>query len=310
MAPELRGVIGACLTPFDASGSLDIRALARQIEYTVHDVDALAVVAVEASEYRALDEKAREAAIRTVVAEVGGRVPVIAGASDASAVAVVARIEFAAAAGADLAQVLIPAAPWGGRYSHDQLVAFFGEVDQASPLPVVAYHNPSTGTDLDIATYVALSELRSVTCFKESSRDITKISRLVHLLAGKAAYFTTMQPMLITLLLGGAGATMPPPATRIAAMVRNAFDAGDLDTAVAWQQLFSFFPGGWGRFGLAPLMKAAMRHVGVDIGDPVPPHGALPADIDEALGRFIGGCGLVGDLPAPVHELRRLAGVG
>ncbi len=309
MSSPLSGVIGACLTPFDSAGAVDLTALAAQLDYLAEDADAIAVGAVEASEYRVLDDDTRHRLLGDAVRLVDGRVPVIAGASDPTARGVIARIESAAELGAGFAQVLIPPAPWAGAYTHDQLVDYFGLIDEAAVLPVVAYQNPSTGTDLSIATYVELSKYDSIIAFKESSRDLSKITRLITLLQPQAAYFTTMQPMLITLMLGGAGATMPPPGTRVAAHIRDAHRAGDLDLALAWQQVFSFFPGKWGHYGLAPLMKTAMRHVGVEMGSAVAPRSRL-TDADEAeLAGFIRGCGITTLEPASVDVLKRLAGI-
>ena len=106
----------------------------------------------------------------------------------------------------------MPIRPWGGQPTIADLIQFFTEVASVSPLPIVAYHNPGPGADPPLDAFVRLSELNKVDYFKESSRDITKITRLIEQiqLAGKANYFTTMQPLLTTLMMGGAGATMPP----------------------------------------------------------------------------------------------------
>ncbi|MCC5948358.1 MAG: dihydrodipicolinate synthase family protein [Nitriliruptoraceae bacterium] len=305
---RLHGIMGACLTPFDAMGGVDLDALGAQIDLLVEDCDAVALGAVEAAEYHVLDDGARAALLRESIARVDGRIPVLAGASAATPDGCLRWIELAADAGADLAYVLMPTTPWGGQPSRGALVTFFTEVTERSPLPVVAYHNPSNGADPDIATLVELSRLDGIVGFKESSRDITKISRLIHEvdLPGHASYFTTMQPMLITLMLGGAGATMPPPGTRIAAKVRDAHAAGDLDAAVAWQRLFAYFPGVWGRHGLAPVMKAALGHLGIDIGGPARPFDAVPDDVRAQLGRFLDGCGLAQGVPADPATLRTL----
>lgn len=307
--PPLRGIIGACLTPFGDDGSVDHQALGRQIEFLVEDVDAVAVAAVEASEWRMLGDAARRDLLRAGVELVGGRVPAIAGATADSVEGVLRWIEFAHSVGADLAQVLMPARPWSGEPGPSELVRFFEAVASRTPLPLAVYHNPGSGADPDVATYVAISEIPQVACFKESSRDIAKILRLIQEidLAGRAAYFTTMQPLLTTLLMGGSGATMPPPATRIAARVRDAVAASDLDTAVRWQQVFSVFPAPWSRFGLTPVMKAAMGHAGIPMGAPASPYQPLDAASDQRLRRFIQGCGLLdGGVPSS-EQLRALA---
>jgi len=122
-----------------------------------------------------------------------------------------------------------------------------------------------------------------VQLIKESSRDLARVSRLIVEIdhAGHARYFTTMEMLLITLMLGGPGATMPPPAVRIGEELCAAYAAGDHAGAAALQRKFSLFPARWIQYGLTPLMKAAMRHVGVDLGEPLPPYQGL-SDADRA----------------------------
>ena len=205
--------------------------------------------------------------------------------------------EHAAKVGADLIQVLMPTRPWGGQPTISDLVQFFSEVATASPLPIVAYHNPGPGADPPLDAFVRLSELDKVEYFKESSRDITKITRLIEQiqLAGKANYFTTMQPLLITLMMGGAGGTMPPPGTRSGARVVQAFREGDIDRARYWQRCFTLFPGKWGAYGLPPIMKSALKHFGVDIGHPARPYAPVNPRDHAQIGQFLNQIGILGD---------------
>lgn len=273
-APPLNGIVGACLTPFKPDGKVDFGALEREIEFMVPDADAITIAAVEASEYSMLDTKDRKQLLREGARMVGGRKPLVLGASSPRMGTVADLAELAAAENADYIQVLAPRRPWGGEPIAAELLAYFENVQEISPLPIVAYHNPACGADPTVETWQRLSELPGVRAIKESSRDISKIGRMIEnvQVQGKADYLTTMQPLLTTLLLGGAGSTMPPPGTRIGARVVEAFRAGDLERARGWQRVFSTFPARWSRYGLPPVMKAAMRHYGVDIGDPMLPY--------------------------------------
>ena len=289
------GIIGACLTPLDEQGRVDYGALEREIDFIVSDADAISIAAVEASEYTMLSSETRRELMRQATAMVAKRIPVILGASSPSPREVLDLAEFAASAGGDMVQVLMPLRPWGGEPAPEEIIRYFEEIAAQSPLPLVAYHNPGPGADPAIPTLVKLSQIPRLQCFKESSRDITKISRLIHEieLSGNAHYFTTMQPLLITLMLGGAGATMPPPGTRIGANVVRAFREGDLDRATRWQQLYSVFPGKWGAYGLPPVMKSAMKHFGIDLGNPARPYRPVSAADHEQIGQFLRESGLL-----------------
>lgn len=306
------GIIGACLTPFGEDDRVDYNALEREIEFLVVDCDAISIAAVEAAEYTMLTINERKELIRRGTEMVGKRVPVLAGCSNASPHEVIEMAEYAASVGADMAQVLMQLRPWGQQPTIAEIVEYFTQVSSASPLPVVAYHNPGPGADPPIETFVKLSELTNLQYFKESSRDITKISRLVEQIerAGKGHYFTTMQPLLLTLMMGGAGATMPPPGTRIGAQVLKAFRAGDLERAKDWQRCFSLFPGKWSAYGLPPVMKSALKHFGVDIGDPVRPYTPVTPRDHAQIGQFLRQIGLLGDgAPATLAIKEAVAGL-
>ncbi len=294
-----RGVIGACLTPFGQDGVVDGRALEREIAFMAGHCDGVSLFGAEASEYRLLSDaerrrwlghaiKASKAAYR--------RVPVLAGVSSPQLREVAELSELAAEAGADLAQVLIPRRPWGPEATKAELVGYFEAVVRMSPLPVFAYHNPSAGSDVSIDVAVELCRIDGVVGYKESSRDMTKIGRLIAEIdhAGHARYFTTMQPMLATVLQGGSGAMMPVPATVLGARLMAAFRAGDLDTARTVQGLFARFPSRWAHYGLTPVMKSALRHLGIDAGSCGAGFATVTAEDDAAIGAFLTDVGVAG----------------
>ncbi|MBM2810063.1 MAG: hypothetical protein HW416_822 [Chloroflexi bacterium] len=287
--PEINGIIGACLTPFDEDGHVNYDALRREIDFILADADAISIGAVEAAEYTMLGHEERKEMLRLGVEMAEGRCPVILGASHPSPRGALELAEYAAKLGADYVQVLMPLRPWGGQPTPQELFDYFAEIAYGSPLPIVAYHNPGPGADPSIEATIRLSTIHRVRAFKESSRDVTKISRLIEEieLTGNAHYYTTMQPLLTTLLMGGSGATMPPPGTVIGARVVRAFRAGDIEEATRWQRVYSTFPGKWAGYGLPPVMKAAMRLFGVDLGDPSPPYQPVNAWDRQEIGNFL-----------------------
>jgi 4-hydroxy-tetrahydrodipicolinate synthase len=286
MSPELirtPGIIAAALTPFTPERRLDVAALERQIDYIVDDCRAAAISigAVETAEYTVLSQEERRELIRRGVAAVRGRAPTIVGVSHPYTPTVLELVELAEEVGADAVQVLAAQRPWGGVPTTGEIVGYYEEIARHTRLPIVVYINPGPGADLPIPACVELAKLDSVAYFKESSRDLRRVGRLIEEIdrAGHARYFTTMEMLLITLMLGGPGATMPPPAVRLAEDLCAAFAAGDYARAAELQRKFSLFPAHWIQYGLTPLMKAAMQHVGVDLGDPAPPYQPLsPAD--------------------------------
>ena len=183
----------------------------------------------------------------------------------------------------------MPRAPSGPPPATAELVAFYEAVAERGPLPIVAYHNPTYGADPSEEAFVRIGDIDGIAAFKESSRDMGKIGRLIAAieLAGRARYFTTMEPLLATVLQGGGGAMMPPPATLIGAEVVAAVRAGDLERAIAAQRWFAVFPGKWRGYGLTPVMKSALRHLGIPLGDVAEPFGRIAPEDHDAIGRFV-----------------------
>jgi 4-hydroxy-tetrahydrodipicolinate synthase len=121
-----------------------------------------------------------------------------------------------------------------------------------------------------------------------------RIGRLIEEIdvAGNARYFTTMEPLLATVMQGAAGAMMPAPATVIGAEVVAAFHAGDFDRAVAAQRHFAVFPTIWRSYGLTAVMKSALENLGIGSRRTVSPFAEVSADDHRAIGAFLAEAGV------------------
>ncbi len=288
---SMPGLIVAPLTPFTADLEVDETALRREIDYVVEDCGATMVVAagVETQEYTYLSLEQRKGLIRRTIECVDRRVPVMVGISHPSFKTAVELAHFAETLGAAAVQLLAPLRPFAGPPTQRDLVAYFEAVARETRLPITLYLNPGPGADVSIPDTIALAKLPRVQLIKESSRDLARVSRLIVEIdrAGHARYFTTMQMLLATLELGGSGATMPPPGSEIARHLIDGFVAGDRDRAAALQLQFALFPSKWMHRGLAPVMKAAMKIIGVPVGQPYPPYGSLTQDEESALAALL-----------------------
>ncbi len=288
---DVPGLIVAPLTPFTPDLKVDEPALRRQIDYVVDECRATMVVAagVETQEYTYLSLEDRKALIRRTIEFVNGRVPVMVGVSHASFKTSIELAQDAERLGAAAVQLLAPQRPFAGPPTRDDLIAYFEAVARETKLPITLYLNPGPGADVSIPDTIALAKLPCVHFIKESSRDLARVSRLIVEIdrAGHARYFTTMQMLLITLMLGGSGATMPPPASEIARHIIDAFVANDYERAAQLQLQFALFPARWMHRGLAPAMKAAMKLIGLSAGEPYPPYSGLTPDETGALAAFL-----------------------
>lgn len=289
---KLPGLIVAPLTPFKrADLSVDWKALEREINYICDDCKAamISVSGVETSEYHYLSFPDRKELIKRTAEMIGGRSGLVVGISHPNTKIALELADLAATLKAEAVQVLAPQRPYGGQPGTQELVDYFGAIADKSPLPLLLYLNPGPGADVGPDATVAITKIDKVKYVKESSRDLARVSRLIVEIdhAGHARYFTTMQMLLITLMLGGSGATMPPPACYIAAKIIDAFNAKDYEKAAKLQLEFAQFPANFQAKGLAPVMKAAMELIDIPLGDPYPPFPAFTAEEKKALGAVL-----------------------
>lgn len=279
------------LTPFDAALKVDRASLSTHIDYAVEACNATMIVAagVETQEYHYLSFDERKGLIRDTIAAVNNRVPVVVGVSHPSYRSAIELGQLAATLGAEAIQLLAPLRPFGGAPTTAELVRYFELIASETGLPIMLYLNPGPGADVAPDATVELAKLDRVEYVKESSRDLARVGRLIEQIdkAGHAQYLTTAQMLLISLQLGGSGATMPPPVAEIGGKIIRAFVDGDLPEAARLQQQLSLFPARWMHRGLMPTMKAALNALGRGIGEPYPPFGTLNADEAAQLAVYL-----------------------
>ncbi len=270
------GLIVAPLTPFTADLKVDTKSLRRQMDYIVDDCKATVVVAagVETQEYTYLSYEERKNLVRATIEAVDGRIPVMVGISHPNYITSIDMAHFAEKEGAQAVQLLAPLRPFAGPPTQADLIAYYEQIGRETKLPMTLYLNPGPGADVSIPDTIALSKLPFIESIKESSRDLARVSRLIVEIdrAGHAKYYTTMQMLLASIILGGSGATMPPPGCEIARHIIDAFVARDYERAAKIQLQYALFPSRWMHRGLAPAMKAAMDVIGLSAGKPYPPY--------------------------------------
>lgn len=168
-SPIFTGVGVALVTVFDADGGLrPAETAAHAAELVAAGLDAV-VVAGTTGEAMSLDAEERDTLIAAVRAELGGRVPVIAGTGAPSARQAVELSRRAAAAGADGLLVLSPPRVPDPRPYYERVAA-------AVEVPVLGYHFPDVsppGLPLD-----GLAEL-PIVGLKDSGGDPDRLAREV-----------------------------------------------------------------------------------------------------------------------------------
>ncbi len=152
--PDLRGILPPITTPFNADGELDLAGLEHNIER--YNAAPLAGYVAFGSNGEAahLDAGERRQVLEVVQQKrLPGRA-LVAGINALSTRAAIAEAEDAARAGADAVLVITPYF-YQKAMTQEVLAAFYREVADASPLPVLLYNFPqNTGVTLAPQTEV------------------------------------------------------------------------------------------------------------------------------------------------------------
>lgn len=88
-------------------------------------------------------------------------------------------VHFSETLGAAAVQVLAPLRPFGGAPTERDLVAYFEALGRETALPITLYLNSGHGAEVSIPTTIARARLPKVRFIKESSRDLSRVGRLV-----------------------------------------------------------------------------------------------------------------------------------
>lgn len=170
------GIFPAMLTPFQEDGALNFEMLSinieAQLEAGIHGL----IFAGSLGEASVLTTDEKFELLTYALKAVRGRVPVLLNLTENTTDDAIAFAKKAEQLGADGLMVLPPM-----RYRGDdrEVVAYFRAVAQSTALPILVYNNP-----VDYATYISLDmfeellEEPTIQAVKESTRDLTNITRL------------------------------------------------------------------------------------------------------------------------------------
>jgi len=202
----IRGSIAPVVTPFTATGDLDVEGLERlvrwQLESGSHGI-SLGGSTGEPSAQR-VDE--RIAAMRAVTEVVGDTVPFVPGTGSAKLDETMALTGAAAEMGADAVLVI---SPYYSRPTQDGLFKWYSAVAAEYPdLPIIVYNVPSR-TAVDVAPDT-IGRLRrahpNVVGVKETTKDFEHFSRVMYVAGRDTLMWSGIELLCLPLLtLGGIG---------------------------------------------------------------------------------------------------------
>ena len=163
----------------DSNEEIDLEALKNNVEFYIENKVHGICVGGSTGEFYTLTLQEHKAIIDTVVKQVNGRIPVIAGTAACSTNRVIELTEYAKNAGADGA-LIVP--PFYAKPDDHELYEHFKTVAEAVDIPIMLYNNPWTSkVDMQPSLIAKLAKLDNISYIKESTGDITRIWKILNL---------------------------------------------------------------------------------------------------------------------------------
>lgn len=199
---EWKGIFPAVTTKFTANDELDFEAFDVNLEAQIEaGVDGI-ILGGSLGEASTLVQDEKDALLKHVKDAANGRVPVLMNVAEASTKLGVEAALRARDNGADGLMLLPPM-----RYTSDdrETVTFLREVASATELPIILYNNPA-----DYKIWISpdmfrqLEDLPTIQAVKESTRDISNVTRMKNEFGDRFAVLTGVDTLGMESLLMGA----------------------------------------------------------------------------------------------------------
>ena len=172
-----KGIVPVQYCPYKANGSLDVDGLKKNTEFLVDfaengSKDLVVMTNGSTTEFYANSIEEQKAVINTVVDTVAGRVPVVAGASQAGTRETIRMAKHVQEAGADCAMIVLPyyhTPTKEGVYKHYEAIA------NAVDIAIMIYNNPDvSGALIDPFLMKRLSEIENVVALKDNTPNVAE----------------------------------------------------------------------------------------------------------------------------------------
>jgi len=294
--PRFGEVLTAMVTPFDANGALALERARELAKHLVeHGSDGL-VVCGTTGESPTLDHDEKMALFEAVVDTVGDRCKVIAGTGTYNTAESIELTKEAGGLGVDACLVVTP---YYSKPPQNGLLAHFTAIADASSVPLVLYDIPGrTGKRIERPTMVELARHPNIVADKEAVGDAGETAKLRADLdaAGLSDFelYSGDDPLLLPHLAAGAVGIVSVCSHLIGPQIKqivSAFNDGKIDEAKrVYFEMLPLMQTIMGLTGSPIPVKAAVRMIGIDVGEPrlplVPPteeeSGAIRAALEAA----------------------------
>ncbi len=269
---RLSGIFTPNIIPLDSQGRIDEEETRRYVDWLIdHGVHGLYPNG-STGEFTRFTAEERIRIIEIITDQVGGRVPVLAGAAEANTSETIRACEkyheLGVRAVAIVSPFYYPVSPQG-------VYAYFREIAVHSPVDVTLYNIPMFASPIDVPTVQRLAEeCERVVAIKDSSGDLPNMMRMitaVRPLRPNFSFLTGWDPALVPMMLMGADGGTNASSGIVPEVTRKLYDLtvnGELDEAIALQyRLLTLFDAMILNSDFPEGFRAALQLRGIQTGE-------------------------------------------
>lgn len=199
---QWEGVMPAITTQFTDSQKLDLAAFQKNVQAQVRAGASGIILGGTLGEASTLTMEEKNTLVSTTLREVGDRVAVVLNIAEQSTHDAIAATKNAEAQGAH-GLMLLP--PMRYKATDRETVAYFEAVASATSLPIMIYNNPiDYKIEVTPDMFEVLAKHGNINAIKESTRDITNITRMRSRFGNRFALLCGVDTLAMEAILMGA----------------------------------------------------------------------------------------------------------
>ncbi len=241
MKNKYHGIIIPIITPITVHEEVDEQGFRAMLEHCIanHLTDGIFVTGTN-GECMTLTQAQREKAIKIVIDQCKGKVPVICGAMDSSTRRVIDNIKRIEQLGGT-ASVVTPSF-YSTFSSQDEIIRHFEQISANTSTDLIVYNTPKyIGGKISFKTVTELAKIDRVVAYKDSGNDFQEFLKCLDYFRGSSfSLFQGVSNLVVPSVLLGADGYIPSLAPLFPSLYISVYKAAsdkDIDRATAYNTL-------------------------------------------------------------------------
>tara|TARA_B100000575_G_C23113968_1_gene643777 strand:+ start:455 stop:1360 length:906 start_codon:yes stop_codon:yes gene_type:complete len=199
---EWSGVMPAITTKFSNDDKLDLHLFNKNLDVQLEAGINAIVLAGSLGEASTLSQSEKNILIENTVTYVNDKIPVVVNIAEQSTKSALESVKCAEKYGASGLMVLPPMRYKSGR---NETISYFVSIANSTNLPIMIYNNPvDYGVEVTIDMFDELLKYENIMAVKESTRDISNVTRLKNSFGSRLKIMTGVDTIALESLLMGA----------------------------------------------------------------------------------------------------------